>query len=55
MPTLKIPSGCLCSWSVVSPGPGMACMSRLTYASALCRYLRQHFAAEKTAAGRASA
>lgn len=53
MPTLQIPSGCMCSWSVVRPGPGMACISRLNYASALCSHLRRNHAA--TTAGRISA
>jgi hypothetical protein len=51
MPTLKIPSGCMCTWSVVRPGPGMECISQLRYASSLCSHLRRHIAA----AGRASA
>jgi hypothetical protein len=42
MPTLQIPSGCMCSWSVVSPGPGMACVSRLSYASSLCPHVRRN-------------
>ena len=36
MPTFEIPSGCMCSWSVVRPGPGMACVSRLTRRSGIC-------------------
>jgi hypothetical protein len=49
MPTLQIPVGCLCSWSVVRPGPGMACISRLTYASSLCSHLRRNHAPAKAA------
>ena len=36
MPTFTIPSGCTCSWSVVRPGVGMACISRLTRKSGAC-------------------
>jgi hypothetical protein len=36
MPTLRIPSDCLCSWTVATPGPGLNCISRLSYANALC-------------------
>jgi len=28
MPTLAIPCSCSCTWTVVRPGPGMACISR---------------------------
>ena len=38
MPTLKIPCACMCSWSVVRPGPGMACVSRLTRRNNCCPY-----------------
>ena len=36
MPTFEIPSGCTCSWSVVRPGVGKACISRLTRRSGVC-------------------
>jgi hypothetical protein len=36
--TLDLPADCKCSWSVSKPGPGFACLSRLRYASSLCRY-----------------
>lgn len=38
MPTLLIPERChdLCTWSVVRPGPGYACLSRLRYRNLLC-------------------
>ena len=48
MPTHAIPSGCMCTWAVVAPAPGMACISRLTYTSALCPCLRSHAAAAAT-------
>jgi hypothetical protein len=41
-PTLTVPSGCLCTWSVVTAGPGMAAVSELRYASSLCAYRRDH-------------
>lgn len=41
MPTLLIPCS-LCSWAVVRPGPGMECVSRLSYASSLCPHLRRN-------------
>lgn len=36
MPTLTIPCNCSCSWSVVQPGPGMACISRRSYPNRAC-------------------
>ena len=36
MPTFSKPADCKCSWSVVRPGVGMACISRLSWRSALC-------------------
>jgi hypothetical protein len=38
MATLGIPERChaLCSWVVVRPGPGWACVSRLKYANSIC-------------------
>ena len=36
MPTVQIPADCLCSWSVVRPGPGLDCVSRLAYVNAMC-------------------
>jgi len=36
MPTLAIPCSCSCTWTVVRPGPGMACISRLSYRNSLC-------------------
>lgn len=41
-PTLTIPCACLCSWSVVTEGPGLSAESELRYSSALCMYLRDH-------------
>ena len=41
-PTFAIPHGCLCTWSVVRPGVGWNCVSRLRYANALCRHIRDH-------------
>jgi hypothetical protein len=35
-PTLTIPAACLCTWAVVRPGPGLACISRLKAVSRLC-------------------
>jgi len=35
-PTLSIPCGCVCTWTVVRPGPGMACMSRLKVLNRSC-------------------
>ena len=36
MPTFAKPPDCVCSWSVVRPGVGMACISRLTRRSYAC-------------------
>jgi hypothetical protein len=36
MPTVKIPAGCMCTWSVITPGPGLAAISQLKYANSLC-------------------
>lgn len=41
-PTNLIPVDCMCTWSVVTPGPGLACISRLTYPNALCSRSRDH-------------
>jgi hypothetical protein len=37
-PTHTIPPDCMCTWTVSRPGPGKACVSRLTYANSLCVY-----------------
>jgi hypothetical protein len=37
-PTHTIPADCMCSWSVVRPGPGMECLSDLRYRNTLCRH-----------------
>jgi len=49
MPTFGIPQDCQCTWSVVRPGPGWECVSRLTYRSALCPRLREHRAQDREA------
>jgi hypothetical protein len=36
MPTLLIPCACLCSWTVVRPGIGLACISQLKWANNIC-------------------
>ena len=38
MPTFDIPVDCMCTWSVIRPGVGRACISRLKYANALCQH-----------------
>lgn len=38
IPTFAIPADCKCSWSVIKPGPGWSCVSRLSYRSAMCRH-----------------
>jgi hypothetical protein len=38
MPTFARPVDCKCSWSVVRPGPGWECLSRLSYRSAMCSH-----------------
>ena len=38
MPTFTIPEDCKCSWSVITPGPGLECVSRLRFRSAMCRH-----------------
>lgn len=37
MPTLLVPVGCECSWTVIRPGPGLASVSQLKYRHAGCR------------------
>jgi hypothetical protein len=37
MPTLLVPCH-LCTWTVVRPGPGLECVSRLKYRNALCSH-----------------
>ena len=44
-PTVTIECDCMCTWSVIHPGPGLACISELKYANSLCRHLRKHQAA----------
>lgn len=34
-PTLRL-GGCTCTWVVIQPGPGLACVSRLKYRHAAC-------------------
>jgi len=41
-PTFTIPHGCTCTWTVVRPGTGFACLSQLRYRSAMCPVQRQH-------------
>jgi len=36
VPTLAIPGDCVCTWSVIRPGPGLLCLSQLRYVNALC-------------------
>jgi hypothetical protein len=36
MPTLEIDGRCICSWSVVTPGVGLACISRMSYPNRAC-------------------
>ena len=40
-PTLSIPCDCSCSWSVIRPGPGMACVSRMKARNRCCPYRHQ--------------
>lgn len=40
--THSIPPGCTCSWTVITPGPGMQCISRQSYGNALCPERRDH-------------
>jgi len=40
-PTLSIPCDCSCSWTVVRPGPGMACVSRMKARNRCCPYRHQ--------------
>ena len=35
-PTIRIECDCKCSWSVIRPGVGIACISRLTRRSGIC-------------------
>jgi hypothetical protein len=37
-PTNRIPVSCMCTWTVVRPGAGMACRSVLRYINTLCPY-----------------
>lgn len=41
MPTLLRPGDCMCTWTVVTPGPGLASISRLKYRNAQCRHRHQ--------------
>jgi hypothetical protein len=45
MPTLAKPFDCCCSWSVIKPGPGLACVSRLTHVSGACPHKYAHLRA----------
>jgi hypothetical protein len=35
-PTVAIDPRCMCSWTVIRPGPGRACLSAIKYVNALC-------------------
>jgi hypothetical protein len=36
MPTLRVPTNCSCTWTVVKTGPGMQAVSELRYRNSLC-------------------
>jgi len=38
LPTFGIPADCICTWGVIRPGPGWACISRLRYRNSLCSH-----------------